>query len=218
MDQLCPAATAIVTCLLLLVAGCDDETLGPTLLGRIDGRVITSETQAPVPNANITTNPPTQSVLTGPEGRFSIDSVEAGGYSVEVTRNGYESKSVSIRVREGGRSNAKVLLDRSDEAGGDADSLAVTVVNFYNDTVNADSTGEDSVFVNVEYSAANRGDVTISRYEVYFDIETENGTFSEEQGGDTLRTMESDVGRFRKYIRNAPATDVTADDTFIETE
>jgi hypothetical protein len=44
------------------------------------------------------------------------------------------------------------------------------------------------------------GDVRIQGYEVYFEIDTAEGTFSQEVSGDTLATGQRDIGGFRKSL------------------
>ncbi len=202
---------------LLLVAGalvgCDDETVGPETRGTLTGTVESAETSAPIPRANVTTGPPTQSVLTGEDGTFSLDNIPTGNYTVTATKNDFGSRSVTVRVEEGQTSNASILLEP--ENGAEADSLSAEVTSWVNDPINRDSTGADSVFVDVEYRAENVGEGTISRYKVFFDIETSEGSSQFEIEGDSLLEGEADLGGYRKYVRS-DAQSVEVSDTFVE--
>nr|WP_272502203.1 carboxypeptidase-like regulatory domain-containing protein [Salinibacter ruber] len=202
---------------LLLVAGalvgCDDETVGPETRGTLTGTVESAETNAPIPRANVTTGPPTQSVLTGEDGTFSLDNIPTGNYTVTATKNDFGSRSVTVRVEEGQTSNASILLEP--ENGAEADSLSAEVTSWVNDPINRDSTGADSVFVDVEYRAENVGEGTISRYKVFFDIETSEGSSQFEIEGDSLLEGEADLGGYRKYVRS-DAQSVEVSDTFVE--
>ena len=202
---------------LLLVAGalvgCDDETVGPETRGTLTGTVESAETNAPIPRANVTTGPPTQSVLTGEDGTFSLDNIPTGNYTVTASKNDFGSRSVTVRVEEGQTTNASILLEP--ENGTEADSLSAQVTNWVNDPINRDSTGADSVFVDVEYRAENVGEGTISRYKVFFDIETSEGSSQFEIEGDSLLEGEADLGGFRKYVRSE-AQSVEVSDTFVE--
>ena len=204
--------------LLLLLAGCDDETLGPKARGDIDGEVRDAETDEPIARASITTSPPTQSVLTNADGTFTLSDVEAGNYTVDITKKDYDSKAISVRVREGEVAQATALLERSEDANGETDSLSADVVDFYNDRINRDSTGADSVFVTTEYRAKNVGETKIVAYELYFTIETSAGTFSREVAGDTLKVEQADIGDFRKYIQHDEAERVEITDIYVESE
>ncbi len=195
------------------LAGCDDETVGPETRGTLTGTVESAETNAPIPRANVTTGPPTQSVLTGEDGTFSLDNIPTGNYTVTATKNDFGSRSVTVRVEEGQTSNASILLEP--ENGAEADSLSAEVTSWVNDPINRDSTGADSVFVDVEYRAENVGEGTISRYKVFFDIETSEGSSQFEIEGDSLLEGEADLGGYRKYVRS-DAQSVEVSDTFVE--
>ena len=198
--------------------GCDEQTLGPQKRGDIEGDVLDAETGAPVEQANVTTSPPTQSVLTGSDGTFTFTDVDAGSYTVSATKDGYEERSISVQVRESDVSEAVIVLQRSDGFGTPADSMSASVTSWYNDRINEDGQGPDSVFVDVEYRAENLGDLLLTRYEVYFEIDTPSNTFSYEVVGDSLQVGETDIGTFRRYIRADDADQVTVTGTYTETE
>lgn len=199
----------------LAVVGCDEETVGPETRGSIEGLVQDASTDDPIAGASITTSPPTQSVLSSDDGTFSFNDVETGDYTVEVSKSDYESKSVTVSVGENQTASATVLLERSDDFGTQNDSLVAEVTNWYNDRVNRDSTGADSIFADVEYRVRNVGDVPVRQYEVYFRIDTPDGQFSFEVKGDSLDTGQQDLDGFRKYITEE-AQAVEVEDLYFE--
>lgn len=203
----------LVLLIALVASGCDEETLGPDSQGEIKGEVQHATTDEPLSGANVTTSPPTQSILTSDDGTFALQNIPTGNYSVRASKDDFESRSVQVSVRENQTTSATILLEREDEFGSSTDSLSANVTNWFNDRVNRDSTGADSIFVDVEYSARNVGDVPVREYEVYFEIETSGGTFSQEVNGDSLDMGQRDVGRFRKYIPEE-AQAVRVDDTY----
>jgi len=211
-----PSLTFALTLLLAgPLVGCDDETVGPEARGTLDGTVENAETDAPIPRANVTTSPPTQSVLTGENGRFSLSDIPAGNYTVTASKSNFASRSVTVRVEEGQTTSASILLEPEENVG--TDSLSARVTNWFNDRVNRDSSGADSVFVDVEFRAENVGEVDITRYKVFFDIETaEDGPFKFEVEADSLAPGEANLGGFRKFIRSE-ARAVEVSDTFVET-
>ncbi|WP_263792080.1 carboxypeptidase-like regulatory domain-containing protein [Salinibacter sp.] len=195
------------------LAGCDDETVGPETQGTLTGTVESAETNAPIPRANVTTSPPTQSVLTSEDGTFSLDNIPTGNYTVTASKNDFGARSVTVRVEEGQTTNASILLEP--ENGAESDSLSARVTRWLNDPINRDSTGADSLFVDVEYRAENVGEGPVSRYKVFFDIETTEGSSQFEIEGDSLLEGEADLGGFRKYVRSE-AQSVEVSDTFVE--
>lgn len=210
------ACGLLVLSLVLVMVGCDEETIGPQRQGSIEGLVQDAKTDDPIANANVTTSPPTQSVLTDENGAFAIEDVPTSAYSIDVTKSDYKSRSVQVKVQENKTTTVTILLEREDDFRPKTDSLTAQVTNWYNDRVNRDSTGADSIFVDVEYSARNVGDVPIRRYELYFDIHTTEGAFSREVSGDSLDVGQRDIGGFRKYI-TAEAQGVQVEDIYWST-
>ena len=96
-----PLLTALLGgSLLLFLPGCDEETLGPQTRGSIQGVVQDADTNAPIAQANVTTSPPTQSVLTNDDGTFSLPDIPTGNYSVEATKTSYDARAVQVSVQE----------------------------------------------------------------------------------------------------------------------
>jgi hypothetical protein len=200
---------------MLLVTACDEETIGPQTRGSLEGVVQDAETNDPIAQANVTTSPPTQSVLTKGDGSFTLTDIPTGNYSVEASKTKYEARSVQVRVQENQTTSATLLLEQGEDFTEKTDSLAAQVTNWYNDRINRDSSGADSIFADIEYSTRNVGEVSIRGYELYFEISTAEGSFSREVGGDSLDTGQRDVGGFRKYI-TAEAEDVRIEDVYWE--
>ena len=115
--------------LLLFLPGCDEETLGPQTRGSIQGVVQDADPNAPIAQANVTTSPPTQSVLTSDSGTFSLPDIPTCNYSVEATKTGYDARAVQVSVQENQTAGATLLLERGDDFGEPSDSLAVEVTN-----------------------------------------------------------------------------------------
>lgn len=200
----------------LTVVGCDEETVGPETRGTIEGLVQDASTNDPIAGASITTSPPTQSVLSNDDGTFTLNDVGTGDYTVEVSKTDYQSKTVTVSVGENQTARATVLLERGDDFGTQNDSLVAEVTNWYNDRVNRDSAGADSIFADVEYRVRNVGDVPVRQYEVYFRIDTPDGQFSFEVKGDSLDTNQRDLDGFRKFITDE-AEAVEVEDLYYET-
>lgn len=97
------------------ILACEKDAIDQETFGSIEGVVINSETEEPVSNANITTTPPTNSILTNPDGTFVFDEVPTGSFSIQARKSGYQSNSVSITVRDGGVAIANIPLTPSPE-------------------------------------------------------------------------------------------------------
>ncbi len=85
--------------------------------GEISGKVLDSSTSASVSSASISTNPPTSSVTTDVEGKYSIPGIPPGDYTVTATKFGYESVSVEVAVVAGKTTTADLhLIAKSTDA------------------------------------------------------------------------------------------------------
>lgn len=209
--QFSSSALLGLTALLLLVAtGCEDSSLGPDERGTIEGQVHDFETEEPLAGANVTTSPPTSAPVTDEDGRFTLDAVEAGNYTISAQKSGYGGGQVTVAVRADQVTQATLFL-KPDGASGASDSLDVTVINWTNRVVQS-----DSVFVDVEYRVHNAGTTDVDAYEVYFRIETNAADFFYEAHGDSLAGGQSDIAQFSKYVRDHTATDVLVDGYWAE--
>jgi hypothetical protein len=194
-----------------------ERSSGPQTRGVIEGQVFDATSDAPIDRARVATDPPTQSVLTDREGRFMLD-ITAGDYTLVTSKDQYETDSTAVSVEAGDTTQAFIPLQRTPGFGDKQDSLAVVVTDLFNERVNDDNSGPDSVFANVEYEARNVGEVKITAYEILFRLVTDDATFSQEEVGDTLLVGEFDVGSFRRFVRESPVDEVRVDDVFVETE
>ncbi|MCG2590923.1 carboxypeptidase-like regulatory domain-containing protein [Rhodohalobacter sulfatireducens] len=108
-------ARFVLLLFLFLMVSCAKEAIDTETFGDIEGKVINSETDQPVFNANITTTPPTNAILTNEDGSFSLVNVPTGSYSIQARKAGFEGNSVNISVREEEMSIANILLSPETE-------------------------------------------------------------------------------------------------------
>ncbi|WP_439184215.1 carboxypeptidase-like regulatory domain-containing protein [Carboxylicivirga taeanensis] len=98
-----------------IATSCEDAN-DEFALGVLEGVVIDAQTQTPIVNALISTNPASQSTMTDAEGRFVLEELEAGDYVVTAKRFGYDSGLENVKIRKDKISKVIVQLELSDEA------------------------------------------------------------------------------------------------------
>lgn len=101
--------------LFLTILSCEKVTIEDETFGSIQGTVIDSETNLPINNANITTTPPTNSILTGEDGTYRLDEIPVGNYSIQARKNEFQNNSVSVAVRENQVAIANIVLAPEEE-------------------------------------------------------------------------------------------------------
>ncbi|MBN1485028.1 MAG: carboxypeptidase regulatory-like domain-containing protein [Chloroflexia bacterium] len=92
--------------LLLLGGGC----VGSQDSGTISGRVLDAHEGSPIASANVSTKPPTSSVTTDADGRYSIQKVPPGNYRVSASKAGYADADIEITVVRGSTTTADIHL------------------------------------------------------------------------------------------------------------
>ncbi|MDX1623004.1 MAG: TonB-dependent receptor [Gemmatimonadota bacterium] len=79
--------------------------------GRVVGTVTDAETNEPVAGVQVTVEGAGIGTVTGQEGTFSIDNVPAGTRTLDFTILGFESRSETVSVAEGGTTRVEVALE-----------------------------------------------------------------------------------------------------------
>lgn len=196
---------------LTVLGGCKESTLLPERFGTINGQVVDFATGTPLSNASVTTSPPSAAVLTDGDGRFRLESIPTGNYTITISRDGYQPNTATVSVQDGQETAATISLREEEEETSTAD-LDVSVLNFVNDV-----RGDTANVVRVQYRVANTGTTSIPAYEVYFRIGTDGtSTFFQEQEGLELGIGQTDIAEFTKEIFTVRATDVAIDDFWFE--
>ena len=97
--------------LLMLVCSCS-ENVEELLKGSISGSVSDGTTGEPVPVVNVSLSPGGKSTVTGSDGSFSFENLDAGEYSITLQKDGYESAREDITVKLGDPTMAHLLIER----------------------------------------------------------------------------------------------------------
>ncbi len=182
----------------LYLFSCSKDAIDLETFGIIEGLVIDSETEEPVRNVNITTTPPTHSILTNDNGEFEFDEIPTGSYSVKASKPGYRDKTVSVSVREDRVANATIFIlkEPEDTNEQEVNVIEAEVTSWGHFTIN------DSSFVDVEYRVENISENTdVNEFEVYFEITANDTNYFYELSGTNLRVGQQRFGAFSKYIR-----------------
>jgi hypothetical protein len=77
-----------------------------TTTGEISGVVIDSRDGSPIPYANVITEPPTSSVTTNSDGKYSIPDVHPGDYRIIAIKPDNTSRDVRVAVKAGEKTTA----------------------------------------------------------------------------------------------------------------
>ena len=139
----------------LALYSCKDE-LAQELTGNILGTVADATTGEPVPTVNVSLEPGGKSALTGSDGNYLFSDLEAGSYTVSISKQGYTPDSRVIEVEPDKSANGDFLIERIPAVvtvdrdtldfgdGSDVNSLSFNIVN---------SSYEDLEW-NIEYSCS----------------------------------------------------------------
>jgi hypothetical protein len=195
---------------ILLFAGCKDASLDPSATGTIEGTVLDEATGAPLSNVELSTSPASDVVLSDNDGAFAFSDLDVGDYNLRIRKMDYETRSVSVAVREDRATTVQLFMNEEDET--TERDLTAEVTSFINRT---DEDGNTSV--RVEYRILNTGSGTIPEYEVTFRVETDqNDSRLEQIEGTMLREEQSDVGDFIMELDGAEATDATIEEVWFD--
>jgi len=97
--------------ILISFISCNENTVSPVLYGSISGIVYSPDGNIPIAGANITTNPATSVIVSDAAGRFTLESIPVGNYSISVVKSGYNITTVSVAVLANKSVQAVVILN-----------------------------------------------------------------------------------------------------------
>jgi iron complex outermembrane receptor protein len=106
MSELRPYCVSILMLVLSLVAA-PAAAQSP---GTVTGRVVNAETGRPLPGVNVVVEGTGRGASTGPEGRFSVDGLEAGPHTLRAQFVGYAPQSKEVTVPAGGVAEVQFAL------------------------------------------------------------------------------------------------------------
>lgn len=99
-------ALSVVFALALGLSSCTKEKA----TGRIQGIVTNMNTTEPIQGVNISLSPTGASAVTGSDGRYEFNNLEAGNYTVQGVKAGFESNTKNISITAGNVSSGDMQL------------------------------------------------------------------------------------------------------------
>ncbi|WP_299991531.1 carboxypeptidase-like regulatory domain-containing protein [uncultured Pontibacter sp.] len=94
---------------------CNEDTVEPEGEGSITGVVLDGSTSNPLVAVSISTNPATSAIVTDAEGRFLIEGIGSGDYSITAKKSGYKTEAVNVAVRHDKQTNVTIILESTKE-------------------------------------------------------------------------------------------------------
>lgn len=91
---------------------CSTDIIDEPTTGSIAGSVADRTTGEPVATVNVLIEPGGSSTVTGSDGTFSFQNLEAGKYTLTITKEGYKQNGGSVSVRVGDPTPAHLLIER----------------------------------------------------------------------------------------------------------
>ena len=98
-----------IICLLLIIS-CAKDIID--LTSSIEGIVKDNVTSEPLQGVSITLSPSGKSATTGNDGRYSFPELDAGNYSIEFSKVGYEANKKEVTVLAGKPMQVDVMLNK----------------------------------------------------------------------------------------------------------
>lgn len=87
----------------------DDET-SDVLYAKISGIITDSETDEPIKGSEVKLSPSGASKITGDDGRYQFEDLDAGEYTVQVSKEGYETNSRDFKLEAGQTTTGDIAL------------------------------------------------------------------------------------------------------------
>lgn len=133
---------------LIIISSCREDRIQPTLFGSMVGTVIRDADNVAVNNAIISTTPPTSLILTDEFGRFALNDIEPGTYTIRAEKEGFAPEVESITVFEEKTANVIVKLS--------PDTLSNEAPSAPNSPVPADNSIDQEVEITLEWTSIDR--------------------------------------------------------------
>lgn len=102
-----------IVAFVLLCLSCNEDTLGINVTGELTGTVLRDDTEEPLENVKISTNPASSTVFTDVEGNFTLENILVDDYAVQAELDGFSTSFESVSITEGNTSSVAFKLEVS---------------------------------------------------------------------------------------------------------
>jgi len=133
-----------------LLSACREETIELKTFGSLVGSVFESGQNVAAENVTISTTPATSLILTDDFGRFELDNIEVGTYTVRAERDGFKTVIESITVFENKVANVIIQLE--------PDSLTNTLPTMPNSPSPSDNSLAQAIDVTLSWESVDTDD------------------------------------------------------------
>lgn len=102
----------------VLLGGCEKAQIDYVEKGSISGKALDAETNEPLINVAITTDPASVSILTDDSGSFMIENVKAGEVIITAKKQNYRTNTINVSVDENTTTDVYITLEKAEEGFG----------------------------------------------------------------------------------------------------
>ena len=102
----------LIFVLLGLCVGCSTDLEDKVTTGSLTGVVADETTGEMIPTVRLELTPGGSSAVTGSDGSFTFNNLEAGDYTISLTKKGYKSTQSAVTVRADNVTEAHLLIER----------------------------------------------------------------------------------------------------------
>lgn len=95
-----------------VASSCSSDISEENKYGSIAGSVSDATTGEPVPTVKVKLTPGGNSTVTGTDGSFTFPSLEPAEYTLDFSKEGYQTNSAKVNVRVGTPTSAHLLIER----------------------------------------------------------------------------------------------------------
>jgi len=193
--------------IILLASSCRENDFIPDTFGSVFGQVLVEGSNSSIEDATITTNPPTNILATDELGRFAMEEIKTGNYTLRVEKLGFVTKVENIAIFNGNSINVVIKLI--------PDSLANTPPTIASQPMPMDGVKELETSVSLSWMAEDiDGDPLTYDLKLFNFDQTEVATIAEDLTSPNFELSELNYGSvyfWQVIVKDGKSTPVNGD-------